>query len=214
MLNSYEKFTVLQGQNPRMPYQNRITRLLMLLLISIAFSDQLHAQSEPPATQGPSCPSLLNHTFPRLQDEKPVSLCDFSNKVILVVNTASYCGYTNQYDELEKLQQKYAGKEFTVLGFPSNDFGGQEPKSNKEIAEFCANTFGVKFPMFTKTSVRGPAANAFYKKLAAATSSEPGWNFHKYLIGRNGEVLGAYKSSVSPKDSTLNNAIARALATP
>jgi glutathione peroxidase len=158
-----------------------------------------------------SCPSQLNHAFPRLQDEAKVSLCKFSGEVLLVVNTASYCGYTNQYDDLEKLHSRYQKKGFTVVGFPSNDFGGQEPKSNKEIADFCYNTFGVKFPMFAKTKVRGADANPFYKQLIQQSGQEPSWNFFKYLVGRDGKVIKAYPSNVQPSDSQLVQDIERAL---
>jgi len=115
-----------------------------------------------------ACPALLQQNLLRLQDEKPQSLCQYSGKVLLVVNTASYCGFTPQYKDLEALHAKYAGKGLVVLGFPSNDFA-QEKASNKEIADFCENTFGVKFPMFTKTVVTGADASPFYKQLASAT---------------------------------------------
>ena len=158
-----------------------------------------------------ACPALLNHQFPRLQDEKNVSMCAFKGQVLLVVNTASYCGFTGQYEELEQLQRKYNAKGFNVVGFPSNDFGKQEPKSNKEIAEFCNNTFGVKFPMFAKSSVKGEQANPLYKQLIKTTGVEPGWNFHKYLIDRNGKVIGTFKSGVSPQSPEITQAISRAL---
>jgi glutathione peroxidase len=157
------------------------------------------------------CPALLNHEFPRLQDEKKISLCDFKGQVLLVVNTASFCGFTGQYEELEKLHKQYNSKGFSVIGFPSSDFGNQEYKSNKEIAAFCHNTFGVKFPMFAKTVVKGDSANPLYKQLAEASGEQPGWNFHKYLINRKGEVVGTFKSGVSPNDPQITQAIRRAL---
>jgi len=100
-----------------------------------------------------TCPALLDHTFPRLQDEAPQNLCQYAGKVVLVVNTASYCGFTPQYEGLEKLYSQYSSRGFAILGFPSGDFGNQEKNSNKEIAEFCYNTYGVKFPMFSKSPV-------------------------------------------------------------
>ncbi|HYF42194.1 MAG TPA: glutathione peroxidase, partial [Ramlibacter sp.] len=112
------------------------------------------ALAAPALAQQAACPALLQHQFPRLQDEKPQSLCQYAGKVLLVVNTASYCGFTPQYKGLEALHSRYAGRGLVVLGFPSNDFA-QEKGSNKEIAEFCENTFGVKFPMFAASSVRG-----------------------------------------------------------
>ncbi len=150
-----------------------------------------------------SCPTVLKHSFKRLQDDAPQNLCQYSGKVALVVNTASYCGYTNQYKGLEGLYAKYQPKGLVVLGFPSNQFGKQEPGSDKQIAEFCFNTYGVKFPMFSKTSVKGPDANPFHAALAKATGSEPKWNFHKYLIDRKGNVIAAYPSNVEPDDKKL-----------
>jgi len=183
------------------------------LTTAFAASLQGPALAAPTAkgVQTDTCPALLNHQFPRLQDEKMQSLCQFKGQVLLVVNTASYCGFTDQYEELEQLQRQYQSKGFNVLGFPSNDFGKQEPKSNKEIAEFCNNTFGVKFPMFAKSVVKGQSSNPFYQQLAQASGEQPGWNFHKYLINRNGEVIGSYKSSVSPTSPEMTQAIRRAL---
>lgn len=157
-----------------------------------------------------SCPTLLNHTFPRLQDDLPQSLCQFSGKVILIVNTASFCGFTQQYEGLEKLYARYKDQGLVVLGFPSNDFGNQEPGSSKEIADFCSNTFGVKFPMVAKTSVKGPKANALFKQLAQKSES-PGWNFHKYLIDREGRLARSFSSQVPPSDRRLVSEIERVL---
>lgn len=163
------------------------------------------------ALSGQQCPALLNHQFPRLQDEKMLSLCDFKGQVLLVVNTASFCGFTGQYEELEKIHRQYKEKGFSVVGFPSSDFGNQEYKSNQEIAAFCNNTFGVKFPMFAKTVVKGESANPFYKQLAQASGQQPGWNFHKYLINRQGQVVETFKSNVSPTSPEVTQAIRRAL---
>jgi glutathione peroxidase len=158
-----------------------------------------------------SCPGILNHTFPRLQDEKPQSLCQYAGKVLLVVNTASYCGFTPQYQGLEGLNGKYKDRGLVVLGFPSNDFA-QESGDNRQIAEFCENTFGVKFPMFAKSSVRGEGANALYRQLAQATGRQPLWNFHKYLIGRDGKVVAHYSSLTAPDNATMVKDIERQLA--
>jgi glutathione peroxidase len=144
------------------------------------------------------CPPVLNHTFARLQDEAPQSLCQYAGKVIVVVNTASYCGFTPQYEALEKLYAQRQKDGLVVLGFPSNDFGGQEPGSNKQIADFCANTYGVKFPMFAKSQVSGPNANALYKQLIQATGSAPRWNFHKYVIARDGTPVASFSSLTDP----------------
>lgn len=168
-----------------------------------------HAQT---ATPPSGCPALLAHTFPRLQDESPQNLCQFSGKVLLVVNTASYCGYTPQYEGLEKLHAQYAHRGFAVLGFPSGDFGNQEKATNKEIAEFCFNTYGVRFPMFAKTSVAGPAANPLFAALASSTGQPPRWNFHKYLVDRQGRVVKAFSSKVTPLDPEITREIEAALA--
>jgi glutathione peroxidase len=149
-----------------------------------------------------ACPAVLQHTFARLQDEKPQPLCQYAGKVLLVVNTASFCGFTPQYQGLEALHAKYRERGLVVLGFPSNDFA-QEKGSNKEIADFCENTFGVKFPMFGKSAVRGSDANPLFKQLAAQTGNAPTWNFHKYLIGRDGKVIAHYGSMTRPDDPTL-----------
>ncbi len=164
------------------------------------------------AAPAASCPALLNHSFPRLQDDKPQALCQYAGKVVLVVNTASYCGFTPQYEGLEKLYGKYAAQGLVVLGFPSNDFGQQEPKDAKDIADFCFNTYGVKFPMFGKTVVKGANINPLYAELTKATGKAPGWNFHKYLIDRNGKAIASYDSNVTPLNPTLVASIEKALA--
>jgi glutathione peroxidase len=148
------------------------------------------------------CPASLNHVFARLQDEAPQSLCQYSGKVLLVVNTASYCGFTPQYKGLEALYARYKDRGLVVLGFPSNDFA-QETGDNRQIADFCENTYGVKFPMFTKSSVRGPQANPLYRQLAQATGRQPLWNFHKYLIARDGSVVASYTSLTTPDSASL-----------
>jgi glutathione peroxidase len=161
-----------------------------------------------------ACPSLLNHTFPRLQDEAPQDLCQYGGKVILVVNTASYCGFTPQYEGLEKLYAQYGKRGLTILGFPSGDFGNQEKDSNKEIAEFCYNTYGVKFPMFAKSAVKGGNANALFAALTKATGQAPRWNFHKYLIDRDGKAVGSFPSEVEPFDKRLTGQIETLLGKP
>lgn len=165
-----------------------------------------------PAAAAPSCPALLRHTLPRLQDEKPIDLCQFAGQVLLVVNTASQCGYTPQYKSLETLQRKYGPRGLVVLGFPSNDFGGQEPGSNAQVADFCENQFDVRFPMFAKSVVRGgPQRNPLYTALARQTGQSPGWNFHKYLVGRNGQQVVSFASAVDPQDPTIIKDIERLL---
>jgi len=156
-----------------------------------------------PAASAAECPALLDYSFPGLLDGKPQSLCQYRGKVILVVNTASYCGFTSQYDGLEKLYARLKDKGLVVLGFPSNDFGEQEPGSNKEIADFCRLTYGVQFPMLGKTVVKGKEANPFYLKLAEITDSRPKWNFHKYLINRDATQVLSFGSMTSPDDKEL-----------
>ena len=170
------------------------------------------AQTGSAPASATACPTVLQKSFRRLQDESAQSLCQYAGKVILIVNTASYCGYTSQYEGLEALYAKYAARGLVVLGFPSNDFE-QEPGDNKAIADFCYNTYGVKFPMFAKTSVVGKQANPLYVDLARLTNQRPEWNFHKYLIDRNGNAVDSFASVVSPTDRRFVSAIERLLAT-
>jgi glutathione peroxidase len=179
--------------------------------VSAAPSAMAQAGAPAAAPAAASCPALLNKTFPRLQDDAPQNLCQYAGKVVLVVNTASYCGYTKQYEGLEKLYAKYGSKGLVVLGFPSNDFGKQEPGSAKEIADLCYNTYGVKFPMFAKSVVSGDAPNALHAQLIKATGKEPKWNFTKYLIDRKGNVIEHYPSKVTPEDQQLVGKIEQAL---
>ncbi|MBK9236868.1 MAG: glutathione peroxidase, partial [Rhodoferax sp.] len=169
---------------------------------SFALAAQAPTPVAAPSAATRSCPTILQHRFLRLQDETPQDLCQFAGKVVLVVNTASFCGFTGQYEGLEALYAKYQRRGLVVLGFPSNDFGKQEPGSSKEIADFCFNTYGVKFPMFAKTVVAGDARNPFYAALFKATGQAPKWNFHKYLLDRNGKVLGSYASELTPDNAT------------
>lgn len=155
------------------------------------------------------CGTPLNYEMQNI-DGAPVSLCDYSGKVVLAVNTASFCGYTPQYEQLEALYQKYRGQGFVILGFPANEFGEQEPGSNKEIKNFCEEKYKVTFPMFSKTAVKGENPNPFYKTLIQKTGEEPLWNFHKYLIDRKGNVV-SYKSAVRPLSKSLVADIEKAL---
>jgi glutathione peroxidase len=159
-----------------------------------------------------ACPTLLDRTALRLQDDAPQRLCQYAGQVTLVVNTASYCGYTPQYKGLEALYRRYRARGFVVLGFPSNDFGQQEPDSAKQIADFCFNTYGVEFPMFSKTIVSGPKADPFFVALARDGGSAPKWNFHKYLIGRDGKLIASYPTAVEPFDARLTRDIELSLA--
>jgi len=185
---------------------------LTLLGAAPAYAQSAQSPAAPAAAPAGSCPVILKQTFNRLQDDSPQDLCQYSGKVILVVNTASYCGYTNQYEGLEAMYAKYAPKGLVVLGFPSNDFGKQEPGNSKEIADFCYNTYGVKFPMFAKSVVSGDHPNPLYQNLIKITGHAPAWNFHKYLIDRNGKVIESFPSKITPTDKQLVGAVEKALA--
>ncbi len=166
------------------------------------------------AARAAACPALLDRSFPRLQDEKPQSLCQYTGKVLLVVNTASFCGFTPQYRALEALHARYQSRGLVVLGFPTNDFGAQEPGDNRQIAEFCENTYGVKFPMFTKSRVRGapPAElSPLIAELARRTGSAPQWNFHKYLVARDGVTVASFPTEVDPGSSDFVRAVEKLL---
>lgn len=152
----------------------------------------------------PACPESLDFHKRPLNGTQPQHLCEMmSGKVVLVVNTASKCAYTPQYDGLEKLHERYQKQGLIVAGFPSNDFAGQEPGTEKQIQDFCRLTYSVGFPMFEKVRVKGAMADPFYKYLAAASGEQPGWNFHKYLIDRDGRVVASFPSQVTPNDKRL-----------
>jgi glutathione peroxidase len=186
-------------------------------LVASAGFTAMPAAAQVPAAAGTvsrpaSCPAVLKHTFKRLQDEAPQDLCQYAGKVVLVVNTASYCGFTKQYEGLEQLYAKYGPRGLVILGFPSNDFN-QEDASAKKIADLCYNTYGVKFPMFATTAVTGNGANPLYAELIKATGNAPKWNFNKYLIDRDGKVVEYYPSKVTPQDPELVGKIEKALGT-
>ena len=168
------------------------------------------ASATPSSAAESPCPIVLDHKFANLMDE-PVLLCRFRGKVLLIVNTASECGYTPQYEGLEGLYRRYRDKGFAVLGFPANDFGGQEPGSNKEIAQFCRVNYGITFPMFAKTSVMGANANPLFHELAARTGKPPRWNFHKYLLDRAGQPVAVFESAVEPEDPRVTAQIEKLL---
>ena len=189
--------------NPR-----RFLLLAGFLVLTPMLGLTINQAQASPSSAG--CPALLNQTFAQLQDDEPRSLCEFQGKVVLVVNTASFCGFTQQYEGLEALYRNYKDQGLVVLGFPSNDFGNQEPGSNQQIAEFCSNTFSIRFPMFAKTKVRGPGANPLFAELARLAEA-PGWNFHKYVIGRDGRLVSSYSSAVSHNSRRLLSDLQAAL---
>ena len=159
-----------------------------------------------------ACPDTLDFTFRKLASKDEIKLCEaYQDKVLLVVNVASKCGFTPQYEGLEKLYEEYGDRGLAVLGFPSNDFMGQEPGTEEEIQDFCRTTYGVQFPMHEKVTVVGDDAHPFYQKLAAETDGLPRWNFHKYLIDRDGNIVRSFGSRTKPYDDELISAIKAAL---
>lgn len=177
----------------------RITALAMLSLFAASASAIDCASTDIDASQR----RLLGPTE---------NICQtYGGKVLLVTNVASHCGFTKQYEGLEKLYKTYEGKGLVVLGFPSGDFAGQEFEDEAEIAKFCKQNFGVTFPMFSRSSVKGDQANPLFKKLTAETGQAPAWNFNKYLVGRDGKVIAHFGSKVEPDSAELTKAIEEAL---
>lgn len=154
--------------------------------------------------------SAHQFAFPHIAGGE-LSLADFSGRGVLIVNTASRCGFTPQYRDLQGLWERYREQGFGVIGVPSNDFGAQEPGTEEEIVSFCEVNYSVSFPMTAKQTVVGDSAHPFYKWVVAQDAGAPKWNFHKYLIGRDGELIGAYSSKVSPLDTELVAEIERLL---
>jgi glutathione peroxidase len=191
-------------KNLKISWNNLLKATLFILMLNGAHSIAENLKADNQGTG--SCPAILNQNVLRLQDEKPQNLCQYSGRVVLIVNTASYCGFTPQYKGLEALYDKYKADGLVVLGFPSNDFS-QEPDSNQQIADFCENTFGVKFPMFTKTAVKGENASKLFKELSAATKTTPKWNFYKYLISRDGQKIKSFSSMTGPQDASFVKAV-------
>jgi glutathione peroxidase len=187
---------------------NRVTAGIATIGVFVAAFASMAAAQEAPK----GCPALLQHAFAPIQGGAPQSLCQFQGKVLLVVNTASQCGYTPQYEGLEALHRRYAARGLVVVGFPSNDFGSQEPGSNKEIAEFCRTVYGVQFPMFEKQSAGKLASNPLYAELISRTGQAPKWNFHKYVIDRTGARVTSFPSDVKPESAQLVGLIERLLA--
>ena len=195
-----------------------ISRIAVLVAVpvfvagtALSASGNALAQTAPSAAApAAACPTLLQQSFPRLQDEKPQALCQSAGKVLLVVNTASFCGFTPQYEGLEALHAKYAARGLVVMGFPSNDFN-QESGDAKKIADLCYNTYGVKFPMFSASAVRGKDANPLFAQLTQATGKAPSWNFNKYLVDRQGKPVAHFGSNTAPGSKDLVAALEKAL---
>jgi glutathione peroxidase len=182
------------------------------LLSSLAVLGLFAAPSTVMAQTGTQMGSAFDHSFMAI-DGAPMPLAAFKGKVLLVVNTASFCGFTNQYDGLQKLHETYGPRGLVVIGVPSNDFGAQEPKANAEIAEFCQGAFNVTFALTEKQPVKGKAAHPFYAWAAATLGdgATPRWNFHKYLVGRDGRLLAGFSAQVAPDAAKLVTAVETAL---
>jgi glutathione peroxidase len=176
------------------------------------FALSLAAISTGVAADTQQCPPLLDLSVRRLAGDEVVNLCEaYRGKVILVVNTASKCGFTPQYEGLEAIYRKYKDQGLVVLGFPSNDFMNQEPGDEQEIAKFCRLTYSVEFPMFEKVSVKRGSASPLFERLAAAGAPYPKWNFYKYLIDRDGKLVDYYSSITAPDSGKVVKAIERLL---
>lgn len=179
---------------------------ISVLLLGFAMSGMVLANE----TQ--TCPESLNFTKKTLVGDETVNLCErYLGKVVLVINTASKCGYTYQYEGLEQLYKEYKDRGLVVLGFPSNDFGNQEPGDAKQIAAFCRLTYSVQFPMFEKTHVAKPNADPLYQSLGELAGEYPAWNFHKYILDREGKLVASFNSKVEPKSRKILDTIEKLL---
>jgi glutathione peroxidase len=192
--------------------KNLFLILLTGLLIGLI---TLYKGADSMSTDASDCPAALNFVVKSI-DGKEVNLCGYKGNVLLIVNTASECGYTPQYKGLEELNQKYRSKGLRILGFPSNDFGGQEPGSEGEIKQFCERNYKVTFDLFSKVTVKGANKVALYKYLTSGggeqkLSGEVSWNFNKYLIDRDGKLVGRYSSNVEPTSQELTSEIEKLL---
>lgn len=183
----------------------KIIKKIVLLVVCVQFSNSLSRGAS--AAEVKDAP-IFRIPLTRITGEK-TTFSEFKGKVVLVVNTASECGYTGQYKGLQELYQKFSDRGFVVLGFPSNEFGGQEPGANGEIKKFCETKFKVTFPLFEKTEVKsGPHQHPLYKAILGSKKLDPpSWNFTKYLINKNGEIVDRFGSSTGPESSALLRAI-------
>ena len=185
------------------PYYLLIKAALLASILALP----AYASSESGSRES-NCAETLNYNFKKLASDESVNLCSaYQGKVIIVVNTASKCGYTHQYEGLENIYDKYHDQGLVILGFPSNDFANQEPGDEDEIKEFCRRTYGVKFPMFEKSTITGQSANPLFIKLSEITGDHPRWNFHKYIINRSGEVVKSFPSAMDPDSPEITRTI-------
>lgn len=183
-----------------------MTAFLSILYVNVATAEELMAAETD--TQKVNCMNIYQFTAPGLIDEKPVDFCKaYAGKVLIIVNTASKCGFTGQYEGLEALYREFGDQGLVVLGFPSNQFGNQEPGTAEEIQNFCRVTYGVQFPMFAKTRVRKGDADPLWSYLGETSGTYPKWNFYKYLINREGEVVDVFSSVTSPESRRFRKAV-------
>lgn len=180
----------------------------LLTLIGVLFMSLFN-----PANAEDISPDVSMHSFAPLGSGDTIELSSYKDKVILIVNTASKCGFTGQYEGLEKLYQDYKDRGLMIIGVPSNDFGSQEPGTDEEIADFCQTNYGVSFPMTTKYPVSGDNTHPFYKdaKKILGFGTAPKWNFHKYLINKKGELVDYFHSTTAPDSDRLVKTIERLL---
>lgn len=182
----------------------KVRQVMFATMAFVAFSPSVSWSQDLPISKTAECSEALDFTYKALGEDRKVHLCDaYQGKLVLVVNTASKCAFTPQYDGLEALYATYIEKGLVVLGFPSNDFAGQEPGTEQQIQNFCRLTYGVNFPMFEKVRVTQNEASPIYEWLAQKTGEYPGWNFHKYLISPSGEVIASFKSHIKPEDTRI-----------
>ena len=181
-----------------MNFRNLIILLIIVGIIA-SLAEKLALAQEPKPVAG----SIYDFKIKSL-DEKEIDFSSFRGKYLLIVNTASKCGFTPQYADLQKLHEQYKDR-LVVLGFPANNFLWQEPGTNHDIKEFCQNNYGVSFQMFEKISVKGSEQHPLYQWLEAKTGKHPSWNFCKYLIGKEGEVMGYFPSKVNPMDKAITD---------
>lgn len=194
----------IQPQTPLMP----VWRATLLIVTAITALALVPSKASAETISRTICSGDSSYLKRQLDSDQVDNLCErFRGQVMLVVNTASRCAFTDQYEGLESIYAKYQDRGLVVIGFPSNDFANQEPGSEDKIKQFCRLTYGVQFPMYEKTRVVGESADPFYQALSLAAGKAPGWNFHKYLINRKGELIGSYSSFVDPESSTLTDAI-------
>ncbi|MEB8431567.1 glutathione peroxidase [Cocleimonas sp. KMM 6892] len=201
--------------NPAVSQLFKVSTLLALLLgfaLLIPFFSIATAKTISAPVNSNGCPATLDFDLRKLAKSDEVNLCEeYKGKVVLIVNTASKCGFTGQFDGLEALYKKYQDKGLVVLGFPSNDFANQDPENEKNIAKFCRLTYGVKFPMFQKTHAAESNASPIYKTLGKMAGEFPQWNFHKYVLDTNGNLIGSFKSQITPESKEIVSLIEKHL---